>query len=63
MDGQCVYLNAFDNGLQARHDIGKWIRFYNETRPHSTFDGQTPDEVYYDFQYQGYTPDIEAATA
>ena len=40
-------------------NIGKWIIFYNETRPHSTFDEQTPDEVYYDFQYQGHAPDIE----
>ena len=43
---ECVYLNAFDNGLQARKDIGEWLVFYNAQRPHSTFDGQTPDEVY-----------------
>lgn len=45
---ECVYLNAFDNGLQARRDIGEWLAFYNAKRPHSTFDGQTPDEVYYE---------------
>lgn len=44
---ECVYLNAFDNGLQARKEIGQWLAFYNARRPHSTFDGQTPDEVYY----------------
>jgi len=44
---ECVYLNAFETGLQARKEIGAWIRHYNETRPHSTFNGQTPDEVYY----------------
>jgi putative transposase len=43
---ECVYLNAFDNGLQARKGIGEWLAFYNTKRPHSTFDGQTPDEVY-----------------
>jgi putative transposase len=44
---ECVYLNAFDDGRQARRDIGVWMAHYNASRPHSTFDGQTPDEVYY----------------
>ncbi len=48
---ECVYLNAFETGLQARKEIGAWIRHYNETRPHSTFDGQTPDEVYYELDF------------
>jgi putative transposase len=43
---ECVYLHAFENGSQARHHIGIWLSHYNQTRPHSTFDGQTPDEVY-----------------
>lgn len=43
---ECVYLNAFDNGLQARQEIGQWITHYNADRPHSTFNGQTPSEVY-----------------
>ncbi|PTQ98738.1 putative transposase [Nitrosomonas nitrosa] len=43
---ECVYLNAFDNGLRARREIGHWLAFYNAQRPHSTFDGRTPDEVY-----------------
>lgn len=43
---ECVYLNAFDDGLQARREIGRWLAFYNAERPHSTFDGQTPNEVY-----------------
>ena len=45
---ECVYLNAFETGPQARAEIGAWIAHYNQTRPHSTFDGQTPDEVYYE---------------
>jgi putative transposase len=44
---ECVYLNAFENGSQARNHIGAWLSHYNQTRPHSTFDGQTPDEVYH----------------
>jgi len=44
---ECVYLKAFETGHQARAEIGTWISHYNKTRPHSTFDGLTPDEVYY----------------
>ena len=55
---ECVYLNAFDNGVQARQQIGAWLAYYNQTRPHSTFNGQTPDEVYNKAQiYQGHAPD------
>ncbi|MCK5554975.1 MAG: integrase core domain-containing protein [Alphaproteobacteria bacterium] len=43
---ECVYLNAFETGIQARKEIGAWMSYYNQTRPHSTFNGQTPDEVY-----------------
>ncbi|MFA9562115.1 MAG: transposase, partial [Nitrospirota bacterium] len=43
---ECVYLHAFENGSQARTHINAWLSHYNQTRPHSTFDGQTPDEVY-----------------
>ena len=43
---ECVYLHAPETGAQARAEIGRWIDFYNHQRPHSTFDGRTPDEVY-----------------
>ena len=43
---ECVYLNAFETGSEARKGLGEWIEFYNARRPHSTFDGQTPDEAY-----------------
>ena len=43
---ECVYLHAFENGLQAKRDIANWMTHYNTERPHSKFDGQTPDEVY-----------------
>ena len=43
---ECVYLHAFDNGQQARREIADWLDFYNHDRPHSTFDGLTPREVY-----------------
>lgn len=43
---ECVYLHALETGSQARYQIGAWLSQYNHTRPHSTFNGQTPDEVY-----------------
>ena len=54
---ECVYLHAFENGVQARQQISAWLRHYNQSRPHSTFDGQTPDEVYNLSHLQRPTPE------
>jgi len=43
---ECVYLNAFEAGSEARLGIGRWIEYYNRHRPHSTLGGQTPNELY-----------------
>jgi putative transposase len=43
---ECVFLNDFETGSEARSEIGRWISYYNTDRPHSAFDGRTPDEVY-----------------
>lgn len=43
---ECVYLHNFGTGNEAKAGIYAWINHYNLTRPHSTFDGQTPHEVY-----------------
>lgn len=43
---ECVYLNNFENGKEAKRLIGNWMTHYNTNRPHSTFDGKTPHEVY-----------------
>ena len=43
---ECVFLNAFETGSEARSGIGRWIGYYNASRPHSSFGGRTPDEVY-----------------
>lgn len=53
---ECVYLHAPETGLQARAEIGRWIDFYNNERPHSTFDGRTPDEVYNGLNNQPVSP-------
>jgi putative transposase len=43
---ECVYLNAFETGTEARKGIGDWIEFYCAQRPHSAFAGLTPYEAY-----------------
>lgn len=43
---ECVYLHHFDNGRDAQSLIRDWMLHYNMTRPHSSFDGKTPHEVY-----------------
>lgn len=43
----CVYLNAFETGSEARDGIGRWITRYNEERPHSSLDDKTPHEAYW----------------
>jgi putative transposase len=43
---ECVYLNAFETGSEARAVIGRWIDYYNTDRPHSAFGGRTPAEVH-----------------
>ncbi len=44
---ECVYLQSFENGKEARTAISEWLQHYNVSRPHSTFNGQTPSEVYH----------------
>ncbi len=60
---ECVYLNAFETGSQARHQIGDWLSHYNHTRPHSTFDGQTPAEVYHLSHLQKLDPEKQKQAA
>ncbi len=43
---ECIYLNAFETGSQARAGIGKWLAYYNTERPHSTHGILTPEEAY-----------------
>jgi putative transposase len=54
---QYLYLHSFDNGAALRAGLEWWFQFYNQERPHQTFDILTPDEV-----YMGLTaPVIQAA--
>lgn len=43
---ECIYLNAFEPGSEARAGIGRWVTSYNRARPHSALGGKTPDEVH-----------------
>ncbi len=42
-----VYLHAYDSVAEARRSLGRYFLFYNQRRPHSSLDGQTPDMVYF----------------
>ena len=48
-----VYLRAYESASEAKHFIGRYIAFYNEDRPHSSLDGRTPDEVYFNQPTEG----------
>ncbi len=43
-----VYLHAYDTVTAARQGLDRYIRFYNQRRPHSSLDGITPDAFYYE---------------
>jgi putative transposase len=43
-----VYLWAYDSISAARQGVERYLTFYNQTRPHRTLDGKTPEELYCD---------------
>lgn len=51
---ECIYLHAFETGSETREGIRKWIRRYNEERPHSSLDDRTPKEAYWNMPKAGY---------
>jgi putative transposase len=42
-----VYLRAYESVSEARNSIGCYFDFYNRRRPHSSLDGNTPDQAYF----------------
>jgi putative transposase len=42
-----VYLRAYASVGEARTSIGCYLDFYNGRRPHSSLDGRTPDQAYF----------------
>ncbi len=43
-----VYLHAYDTVSAAKAGLDRYFRFYNNRRPHSSLDRQTPDQFYYE---------------
>ena len=43
-----VYLKAYQDGWEAEKSLDEFLTFYNSARPHQTFKGRTPDQVYND---------------
>lgn len=57
---ECVYLHAFETGSEAKKGVEKWIRRYNEERPHSSLDDKTPYETYWNLPKAGCTGKLAA---
>lgn len=43
-----VYLHAYESVSHAKALLSQYLKFYNQSRPHSALDGRTPDDVYFD---------------
>jgi putative transposase len=43
---EAVYLYAYEDVAAARAGIGRYLRFYNEVRPHQSLGYQTPTSFY-----------------
>ena len=43
-----IYLNEYANAEMLRKTLRKYFHFYNSERPHQTFNGATPLEIYQD---------------
>ena len=41
-----VYLNAYQNGTEARNGIASYLDFYNQERPHQALGYRTPGQVF-----------------
>jgi putative transposase len=42
-----VYLHGYDSVPEAQRGLACYFTFYNQGRPHTALDGQTPDMVYF----------------
>jgi putative transposase len=52
-----IYLRAYASVSEARASLGRYLGFYNGRRPHSSLDGKTPNQAYFNPQ----TPEAAAA--
>ena len=51
-----IYLRAYGSVSEIKAGLSRYFNFYNNRRPHSSLDGQTPDQVYFNT-----LPQIKAA--
>ncbi len=51
-----IYLRAYGSVSEVKTGLGRYFNFYNNRRPHSSLDGMTPDQVYFNS-----LPQIKAA--
>lgn len=42
-----IYLHGYDTVSEVKQALKRYFGFYNQRRPHSVLDGQTPDAVYF----------------
>jgi putative transposase len=42
-----IYLRAYDSVSEVKAGLNRYFNFYNRLRPHSSLDGKTPDQVYF----------------
>ena len=43
---ECVYLNAFEDGVELYEGLDKYFSFYNQERLHQSLDYETPESCY-----------------
>lgn len=43
---ECIYLQEFDSIKELKKALQNWFIFYNHERPHVTFEGRKPNEIY-----------------
>jgi putative transposase len=51
-----IYLRAYDSVSEVKTGLNRYFNFYNSRRLHSSLDGKTPDQVYFNS-----LPQIKAA--
>jgi putative transposase len=47
-----VYLHAYESVAETHRRLARYFTFYNQGRPHSALDRQTPDMVYFSLRPQ-----------
>ena len=43
---ECIYLHAFDDGVQLYNSLDAYFKFYNTERLHQSLDYETPESLY-----------------